>query len=477
MRRTILLLLAFSVGVPGADTASAHRVETGLRPAIKIAGESEVRWTIRERMVHYHVPAVSVAVIHRGKLQWARAYGVIDSATRLPADEKTLFQAASISKPVAALAAMKLVRQGKLELDTDVNRSLTAWKLAPYAFTQPVTVRRLLSHTAGTTVHGFPGYAAGATVASPIQVLDGKPPANTAKVIVDREPGTAFRYSGGGYTILQVLLQDVTGKAFAPLLEELVLQPLKMNRSTFLQPLPDHWAKNAATAHNRDGKPVPGRWHTYPEQAAAGLWTTPTDLAKVLIAIYEANGEKVGFLPPLLAREMLTPVLQDYGLGWVIQGSGTSASFGHGGSNAGFRCQAKAFTSTGDGAVVMTNGDGGASLAAEILRSIAAEYRWPDYQIDRRTPLSLSSAQLQRYAGTYVVDGGKITIRPGGAGLIIRTDSGLEFSFRPESESKFFSLSEGAPSVTFDLDRAGDVTGFRAGRIIGVREKPAQPAK
>lgn len=461
------LALALASSASAADRIA--RVEAGLRPGIQIAGEPEKRWTIQERMAHYKVPAVSIAVINNGKLEWAKAYGVIDATTNQPANAETLFQAASISKPVSALAALRLVAQGKLDLDEDVNARLSSWRVPPHSFARPVTLRGLLSHTAGTTVHGFPGYQADATRATAVQVLNGKQPANTAKVVVDVEPGSKWRYSGGGYTIVQVLLTDVSGKPFATLLRELVLGPLKMNRSTFEQPLPEPWAANAARAHGREGKPITGRWHTYPEQAAAGLWTTPSDLVKVLLAVQSAHAGDTKLLPVAVTRQMLTAGQGNYGLGWGVEGKDKNLSFGHGGSNAGFRCQARAYTVKGQGAVVMTNGDNGGSLVTEVLRSIAAEYGWSDYQVDTRTPLSMSAAQLSAFAGTYTAPDARIEVTVTGKGLRVRTP-GPSFEYLPESESRFFPITEGSPSLVFERNSEGKVTGFQAGNIKATRE-------
>jgi CubicO group peptidase (beta-lactamase class C family) len=294
---------------------------------------------------------------------------------------ETLFQAGSISKPVAALAALRLVQDGRLRLDENVNAKLVSWKVPENEFTreQKVTLRRLLSHSAGLTVHGFPGYAADAPVPTLIQVLDGVSPANTAAVRVDTVPGTLWRYSGGGYTVLQQLLIDVTGKPFPELLRQTVFEPLGLSHSTYEQPLPASIAAIAATAHD-DGQPIPGRRHTYPEMAAAGLWTTPTDLAQIAIEIqHTLAGHSEKILKPAMARQMVTVQMGDYGLGPGIEGTGAAARFIYGGIDEGFEAYWIAYETTGQGAVIMTNGSGGYDLAVEVIRAIAREYEWPDF--------------------------------------------------------------------------------------------------
>jgi CubicO group peptidase (beta-lactamase class C family) len=421
-------------------------------------------------MSRHKVPAVSIAVIQDGKLAWTKAYGVIDTVTNQAANAKTLFQAASISKPVSALAALRLVAQGKLNLDSEVNSALTSWSVPAHAFSKPNTLRGLLTHTAGTTVHGFPGYKADAAIPSAAQVVSGEKPANTPKVIVDLEPGSKWRYSGGGYTIMQILMTDATKKPYAVLLRETVLDPLKMNRSTFEQPLPERFAANAARAHDREGKPITGRWHTYPEQAAAGLWTTPSDLAKVLLTVQQAHAGDTKFLPAALTREMLTTGKGDYGLGWSLKGTDKELAFSHGGANAGFRCMAWAYAATGQGAVIMTNGDNGGALAPEVLRSIAAEYGWPDYKVENRTPIPMSSQQLSAFAGTYTSLGGEVTITVSGKGIKLQTP-GPTAEFLPESETKFFPITDGVPTLLFEKNQDGKVTGFTAGNMTAKRKE------
>jgi CubicO group peptidase (beta-lactamase class C family) len=310
---------------------------------------------------------VGVAVIDDWKVEWARGYGA--------AKKDTLFQAASISKPVTAMAVMRLVEEEQLDLDQDVNEKLAGWKIAENEHTkkEKVTLRRLLSHSAGLTVHGFPGYPPGEPVPTLVQVLDGKEPANTDPVRVDLAPGSQWRYSGGGYCAIQQLLVDVTGKEFPALMREMVLDPLGMKDSTYQQPLPENLEKRAATGLLITGIPVKGKWHTYPEMAAAGLWTTPEDLARFVVELLKPGR----VLSKETTRKMLTVVKGGYGLGISVQGKDKSLLISHGGNNAGYSCFLVGFTKTGQGAVVMTNSDAGNPLIQEILQRLAKEYGWP----------------------------------------------------------------------------------------------------
>jgi CubicO group peptidase (beta-lactamase class C family) len=385
----VILILATALVSPGSATIAAersgveariHRVETGLLPVDP--GSTAAPSTIEERLRHYRVPGVSVAVIDEGRIAWARGWGEVEGGSGIPVDAGTLFQAASISKPVAAAGALRLVDRGEIDLDADVNGSLRSWRVPENRFTrtEKVTLRRLLSHSAGTTVHGFPGYAGGSPVPSLVQVLAGRRPSNTPGIRVDAVPGSRWRYSGGGTSVVQLLMSDVTGRPFEELMRDLVLGPVGMHDSTFEQPLPASWARRAAAGHRADGTPLPGRFHTYPEQAAAGLWTTPSDLARFVIAVQGSAGESPGaLLPPELASLMLTRQAGRSALGFfVVEGVG-SAGFEHGGSNAGFQSLLIGFAGSGQGAVVMTNGDRGGELAAEILFAIGREHRFPGF--------------------------------------------------------------------------------------------------
>lgn len=427
--------------------ARVHRVEHGLLPNTIIKGAPPATMELAERMRFYNVPGVSVAVIQDGRIDWARGYGVQEAGKGDPVTPETVFQAASISKPVAALAALRLVQEGRLQLDEDVNAKLVSWHVPENELTreQKVTLRRLLSHSAGLTVHGFPGYAVDAPVPTLVQVLDGAKPANTAPIRVDILPGTQWRYSGGGYTVMQQLLMDVTKKPLPDLMREKVIAPLGLRHSTYEQPLPARLAAMAASGHI-DGQPIQGRWHTYPEMAAAGLWTTPSDLALVAVEIQRAlAGRSDKIMTPEMARQMVTPQIQDHGLGPTVAGTGKTARFLHGGSNAGFEAIWMAYQTTGQGAVVMTNAQGGGRLAAEILRAISREYGWPDYAPKERAVATLDPKAIGGYAGTY-----EFNVAPG---RTIRVDVTVEqgrlyavlpgnpkSEWLPMSATEFFSM-------------------------------------
>jgi len=447
----------------GASTIEERirRIEEGLLPPFIVKGQANARMTLAERMKHYNTPGISVAVINDGRVEWSKGYGVREAGGGGAVTAETLFQAASVSKPVAAVAALRLVQVGKLRLDEDVNQKLVSWKVPGNELTreQEVTLRGLLSHSAGLTVHGFGGYARDALVPTPVQILDGVKPANSAAIKVDIRPGTKFRYSGGGYTVMQQLLEDVTGKPFPQLMKESVLEKVGMTNSTFEQPLPGGRWRRAAVGHRPDGEEVKGNWHTYPEMAAAGLWTTPSDLARFAVEVQKSlAGKSRKVLSQEMTKQMLTPQIGGWGLGFALAGEGASARFSHGGSNEGYRCLLVAYKNTGQGAVVMTNSDKGAGLAEEVLRSIAKEYGWTDYLHREKVLATIDPKVYGAYVGQYELAPNFILTVTAEEGKLTAQAKGLsKLELFPESETQFFLLAVAA-EIAFIKDDKGQVT-------------------
>jgi CubicO group peptidase (beta-lactamase class C family) len=329
----------------------------------------------------FNVPGVSMAVIKDFKIDWARGYGLADTETGTPVAVDTLFQAASMSKPVAAMASMRAVQEGRFTLDQDVNTILKSWTLPGGEFTKdrPVTPRGLMSHTSGMgDGFGFPGYAPGAPLPTATQLLDGQAPSNRRQVRLERPPLTGFKYSGGAVQIQELALTDAIGKPLVEIAQDWVLTPIGMTNSTFEQPLPALRQAQAARAHNQKGVRMGDPWHVYPEHAAAGLWTTPTDMAKLLIEVQQTlGGQSARVLSRAMMLEMVTPVgVGPYAVGFSVEKAGEGWYFGHGGSNWGFRCDMMAHRLKGYGVVIMTNGDNGAALVDAVHDRIQAAYKW-----------------------------------------------------------------------------------------------------
>lgn len=380
-----------------------HRIENGLLPAIGIEGEEIPQKNLLKTMQEKHVPAASIAVINNGQIEWAKAYGVLSSDANQQANTHTRFQAGSVSKPVAAFAILSLVNQKILDLDQDVNDKLISWKIPDNEFTaiKKVTLRHLLSHTSGLSVIGFDGYTKNEQLPTITQTLDGVKPANNPPVRVEFIPGSKMNYSGGAYNVAQQLVEDITKIPFSEFMKKALLTPLKMDDTTF-----EHLeinVSNVAYAHPSNGKSMPGGWKKYPETAAAGLWTTPTDLAKWLIEIQNGltkdNGSKI--LKKDLMIDMVTPQVVVHGLGPVINGEGEQLELSFKGRTDGFTCGFVSFPYLGKGAVVMINAGNEFAFVDSVFRSIAHEYQWPSYNVKMKKTIPLPAKTLDKYLGRY----------------------------------------------------------------------------
>jgi len=430
----------------GADQRMS-RVLADLRPETAVPARESPAQTLAERMEYYATPGASIGVIDDGALVWASGFGVRMMGTADAVTATTPFQAGSISKPVFALAVMRLVEQGTLDLDADVNGYLSSWRVPANGGWQPrITLRQLLSHIAGTTVHGFRGYPASGPWPTPLEVLQGVPPANTPEVIVDLMPGLAFRYSGGGTTIAQQVVVDVLGRPFPALMRELILDPLGMADSTFGQPLPALMAARAAVAHPLNGQPLSGGAHVYPEMAAAGLWTTAADLSRLAIALMRTlRGERSAL--PLNAesvRSMLQPQLPDQtigehfvGIGWYCSGVGDDFCFGHQGVDEGFLAEMRVLPNRGKAAAVMINAHGWL-LPVEIFKAIGREYGWP------AAPLRAASIAMPPgidYAGSYRSEHDVLAeVTQSADGLTLRLGGQMPVPLTPSSEVEFHAV-------------------------------------
>ncbi len=377
-----------------AVVLSAERAQDGVAAEIaRVEGPQSPNrqgfdpYTVPEMMKRFHVPGVSIAVVRDFQVQWTKTYGVADVVTNASAAPETRFQAASISKPVTAFAVLRAVDAGRLSLDEDVDKYLKKWKVPENQFTRGgVTLRALLSHTSGTgDGFGFPGYNPSAKLPTLEQILDGQPPSNVGPVFWERPPFAAQKYSGGGIEIVQLVLQDVYGKPFAEIMREQVLAPVGMTNSTYDQPLSPMADQNAARAHDGDGKAMDAKWHVYPEQAAAGLWTTPTDLAKLGIEEQKALRSESKLLSRETALEMVAPTGTGlFAVGFVIEKRGQGWYFTHDGANWGFRSDLIMHRLKGYGIAIMTNSDSGGQIISEIEARVAAAANWDS--LDKPVP-------------------------------------------------------------------------------------------
>lgn len=343
--------------------------------------------TLKERMDFYEVNAVSIAVVKDYKIEWAKAYGFADVSEKRLATTETLFQAASVSKSFNSLGVLKLTEEQKLNIDNDINNYLKKWKF-PYdsiSKGKKISTAQLLNHTAGLSVGGFGGYEKGQDLPSIPQVLDGLKPANSNAVRSVFEPGLKFQYSGGGTTVSQLILEDTTGEKYEDYLLKNVLTPLGMTYSSFNQP-PFMVKKNLLATGYHGKVEVVGKYHIYPEKAAAGLWTNPTDLAKYII---ETQLSLQGKSNKVLSKEMSIRRLEN-NLGIFVQNYKGTKYFGHSGGNYGFVCHYMGSMEDGNGVVVMTNGVN-MQLINEIISKIASLNHWENFPLEPiKEPISLT---------------------------------------------------------------------------------------
>lgn len=382
-----------------------RRVEHCLREAVPLAGWPDPHHDLWDRMARYGVHGCAVAVIEDGDLAWSAGYGTI-CAGGAPVTTGTLFQAASISKVVNALGLLSLAEKGLVDLDADINLQLTSWKLPrtdPWP-DEPVTPRRLLSHTAGTSTSGFVGYPPGSTVPSIIEILDGAPVSASEAVRVVTRPGSEYHYSGGGTTILQLLVEDVTGRSYGEAMADLVLEPLGMHASHYEHPIDRKRHPNTAYGHFATGDMLPGGGNIKPTMAAGGLWTCADDLVCLIKGIFALRDGTAAsaVITTQMTAEMLTPVPNSpHGLGPEVVGLGASRRFRHNGTNRGFCSQMEGLLTNSSGAVIMTNGDGGNTLIGELLRAIDEVHGWSLFERKPVTVAVVDPAHLATLAGRY----------------------------------------------------------------------------
>ncbi|MTB52212.1 serine hydrolase [Lewinella sp. W8] len=465
---SLLILSALAVGcsdemTPPEDDLAAEitAIENGLTPGLQVKGNPVDSFSIAEGLEKYGVPNVSIAVIENGKVKWARGYGIKHPDHDGEVDASTLFQAASISKPVAAMGVHRLAQEGKVDLDENVNNYLTSWKLPENKFTeeQPVTLRHLMTHTGGITVHGFPGYAKTDKFPTDLEVLNGE--GNTDPIRVDTFPGVMNRYSGGGYTIMERVVEDVSGQSFTDYMQAAVLGPLGMELSTYAQPLPAAREDEIAVAIHGDGSVYAGDFHSYPEQAAAGLWTTPTDLAKFAIGVqraYGGTGDEV--LNQEYAKIMLTQHEHGHGHGPGVGDNEGDLVFMHGGKNAGYTCHLYAWAERGTGMVAMSSADNARPLIQDIERAIAEYYGWSFEKPTVVELIEIPAADLPKFEGTFVFRPQEyqvsVVVKEGKVTIIDENDGVEEYPLDPTGPMEFIDLSDGA-RISFEADDTGKI--------------------
>ena len=477
--KKIILVIAILLGLTDfiAQTiysketeALITQVENNISGRVKIEGESH---NILDRMARYKVKGLSVAVIHNYEVVWAKGYGWADEKEKRVVTTQTLFEPGSISKSLNALGILKLVQEKKLDLYADINSYLKSWKF-PYdslSKNKKITLANLLSHSAGLTVHGFPGYDREGKIPTVPEILDGKKPANTPAVRSQFEPGLRFQYSGGGTTISQLILTDVTQKPYDKFIYENVFKPLGMENTFFTQPPPADKLSLVASGYRKNGNVVIGKFHVYPEQAAAGLWTTPGDLCKYIIETQLAYlGRSAKVLNEEMTKLRLTPYIdKSAALGVFIEERGGIKYFQHGAGNEGFRGQYYGSLEGGNGVAIFVNSDNG-EILFELINSVASVYHWKDfYKPVLKKEIKVSETILQKYPGVYLFEGIIAEITKNEDSFYYWSDE-INSKMHFTSDKDFFNV-EFPTEKTFVYDASGNVTGFL--RKLNGKDVPA----
>jgi CubicO group peptidase (beta-lactamase class C family) len=384
-----------------------RQVEQGLLPRVAFTGESAPAG-IESRMSAHKVPAISVAVVHDGRLDWSASWGRLQhDGARAGCD--SLFQAGSLAKPATVLAALRMQEKGVIDLDADVGTTLTSWQLPKGLQTDanPVTLRKLFAHTAGITPGGYDGYAQGQPIPTDRQTVQGEAPGNAGKVEVLAAPGTFLRYSGGGYTVAEIALQDRLKQPFERIMREWLTTPAGMKQADFTQPLPAASHARTARGHLPDGSAVPGGWHNHPEQAAAGLWATASDLAALLIEIRKGWLGQSKVFSQASIRELLAEPFDGHAYGFRLIGEGDELFITHYGGTVGYRAGMTLNLPTGNGAAYLVNSDNGSELGLEFLAAVSGTYDWPTFRQENVQRTALPADVLQSLVGRYrFPDGG-----------------------------------------------------------------------
>ena len=418
MKQIITLLLALCVGQTFAQNKSVvdriHQVENNLIPFVPVKGFKG--WNILDRMKYYKVPGVSIAVIKDYKIDWAKGYGLADTSQKIPVNTETMFSAGSISKFLMAVTALKMVEDGQIDLEKPINNYLTSWKIAQNDFTKktPITLRMLLSHSAGTSQSSYFGFIPNQPLPTIVEILSGAKISETRPVVVNSEPNKEFRYSGGGSMIAQLALMDVSKQSFSNLTQQILFEKLGMKNSTFEQPLPLKFKKQSSWAYS-SASWFKGMPYVYPQQAAAGLYTTPTDLAKFFIDVQNSYIGKGKILSQSMTEKMLTSqqnvsdgsYKEKMGIGpFLIQRTDNTdpngVYFEFTGVNAGFLAYGIASITGGNGVIIMLNsGDDVNGLGKELRRAVAKVYNWTNFLPKEIKPINLTDAELDKAVGRY----------------------------------------------------------------------------
>lgn len=427
------------------DSIHAQNIENNLIPMYSVAGKVK-RMTIPEMMKLDKIPGMSIAFVDNGELAWTKHYGYANLEDSIPVSSETVFTGASLSKPITAIAALNLVEKGVLDLDEDVNLKLKEWKIPESTLTkkEKVTLRRLISHKAGIKNDLWSSYLPEDTIPTLNQMLAGEKPSLDPQTSVIYEPGSKTEYSNPGYSIIQKLIMDVKNEEFDKIIDQLIFDPVGMENSSFKQPIPNHLAKRKAIGYTKELEPYPYR--LFPYQAAGGIWTTPTDLAKFMIAVLNDHHKGTN---TLVSKETTNTIFKKYIDRYVFSfwNWGEDIVFMHYGSNQGFNCIMYGSVNKNQGIVVMTNSDNSFGFFDYIQRAVNNEYQWEYVKPEILNPSKSDISWVEPFLGEYQWRDRKVTFTKNDENLELEIDD--EKYIITQTGKRVFVLSEKPIKITF----------------------------
>ncbi|MEM9301203.1 MAG: serine hydrolase domain-containing protein [Pseudomonadota bacterium] len=432
MKVRLLALCMFTVTASGAAAEVADGgsqgvqaiawIERNLAPAHSLEQHVQRR-ALPDVMEEYRIPGLSMAFVDRGKIAWTQAYGFASLENREAVTGRTVFTGASLSKPLAAVAALDLVESGLLDLDSDVNRWLQGWQIPANEFTaeSAVTLRLLLGHRAGVRNDLWSSYLPDEPVPTLLQMLSGQPPSVEPATAVVTVPGDAERYSNPGYTIIQKLIEDVTGQAFAATLDEKVFRPSRMHESTFEQPIPSDLFARKATGY--DGDLEPFAYKIFPYQAAGGVWTTPSDMARFVITLFEDLDGANQILAEQTAQQIFERDPARLAFAKIFDDTSDDLIFRHYGTNQGFSSYLVGSLQKRQAVVIMTNGHMAFEFLDYVARAVAEFYEWDYLQPEIHPRVAIAAAELAGYAGEFDLNGTELAFSVEDGGLVMKHEA------------------------------------------------------
>lgn len=442
------------------------QLEAGIRGQVRFLGEPENFGSIPNKMSEYNIPTLSLAVINKGKIEWADIY----QNAKFPEEQKlgcaSIFQAASLSKPVTFLAALRMHSAGEIDLDENIQNYLKDYMLPKGKQTaeNPVTFRNIFSHTSGISAGGYEGYAKDLAIPSDLAILRGDEGVNTPAIEVLSAPNEMLAYSGGAYTLAELALQDIYNDEFSNIMKKWILEPAGMQNSEFTLPLPDSKSDQVAKGHTQSGDILDGGWRNYPEQAAAGLWSNAIDMAKFLIEIYNGYQGKRSLFSQSDIKSMISHERNGQAYGFIVNRSGDDIAITHYGGNAGYRTGMTISLTSGNGLVYLINSDNGVPLGNELLLSASQVYHWKhskqtnverkqvspevlkglngDYKWNNQIDLKMTFDEVNDHISLYFPNGDeyKLTAIVGDELDFIHPNTGVKVSFLKKDDFRSFIL-------------------------------------